>query len=51
MELADYPVESIPFTGLGAQATTTSAAAEALATAINAWLLRRASIAYCDLPS
>lgn len=33
----DYPVESVTFTGLGAEGPTAQAAAEALARALNAW--------------
>lgn len=37
MHLDEYPVESVTFTGLGAEGPTAHAAAEALATALNDW--------------
>ena len=37
MALADYPVESVSFTGLGVEATGAAAAAEALARQLNEW--------------
>jgi hypothetical protein len=37
MEIAEYPVQSLTFTGLGAEGATPGAAAEALAAALNAW--------------
>lgn len=37
MALEDYPVESITFTGLGAEGPDAGAAADALALQLNAW--------------
>lgn len=37
MHLGEYPVESITFTGLGAEGDGAQAAAEALAAKLNAW--------------
>jgi hypothetical protein len=37
MDLADYPAESVSFTGLGVAAATMQAAAEALATSLTGW--------------
>jgi type VI protein secretion system component VasF len=37
MELAEYPVASLSFTGIGAVGATVQAAAEALATSLTEW--------------
>lgn len=39
MHLEDYPVESVTFTGMGAEGASPRAAAEALAASLNEWAL------------